>query len=258
MSVALTSLPLAAAVAGPATPGLLAAFALGAVSFLSPCVLPLVPGYLSTITGLSLDEVQGGGRIRVLVPAALFCLSFSAIFILLGLTASSVGQVIGEHKRTLEIISGTLVALFGAAVIAMAFTDRLARSWQAGWLLQNAGVSPIVAGAAFAIAWTPCIGPTLGAILSAAAGSSTVSHGGVLLAAYSLGLAVPFLLCAMALQRVLGPMRWASRHHRAIGLVSGTILLTLGLLILTGEMAQLTARLSNALAGSWLEHFANL
>lgn len=242
-----------------ATPTLFAAIALGAASFLSPCVLPLVPGYLSTITGLSLQEVEASGRRpRVLIPALIFCLSFTLIFTVLGMTVTGVGQLLSDHERTLEIVSGVLLTLFGVAVIIAGWSQRIARSAQVGWLLDKAGVSPIIAGAAFAIAWTPCAGPTLGAILGAAAGADTVGTGGVLLAGYGVGLAIPFLLCALALQRVLGPMRWVARHHRVVSLVSGGLLILLGVLVATGNMNDLTNELTRLLDRFGLGFFSTL
>lgn len=241
-----------------ASPTLIAAVALGAASFLSPCVLPLVPGYLSTITGLSLPEIESSKKRAVLVPAAIFCLSFTLIFTILGMTVTGLGQALSEHERTLEIISGTLLVLFGIAVVFAGWSPRVARSAQVGWLLDRAGVSPVIAGAAFAIAWTPCAGPTLGAILSAAAGADTVGNGGILLAGYGAGLAIPFMLCALALDRVLGPMRWVARHHRAVALVSGLLLVVLGVFVATGELTQLTADLTRWLDDLGLGFFSTL
>jgi cytochrome c-type biogenesis protein len=240
------------------SPTILAAVALGAVSFLSPCVLPLVPGYLSTITGLSLPEIESSKRRTVLLPALLFCMSFTLIFVILGMTATGLGHTLSTHGRTLEIVSGVLVAMFGVAVIASAWYPGLSRSAQVGWLLDRAGISPIVAGAAFAIAWTPCLGPTLGAILGTAASADTVAHGGVLLAFYGLGMAIPFLLCAYALQRAMGPMRWVARHHKGVSLVSGTILIIFGILVATGDMTRVTSELTRLLDDAGLGFFSNL
>lgn len=239
-------------------PSLLVAVALGAVSFLSPCVLPLVPGYLSTITGLSLTEMQESKRRSLLLPALLFSLSFTLIFTMLGMTATGLGQSLSLHNETLELISGILVVIFGIAVIAAGWSTRLARSAQVRFLLDRAGVSPIVAGAAFAVAWTPCIGPTLGAILSTAASADSVGRGGLLLAAYGVGLAIPFMLCALLLQRAIGPMRWFTRHHKAVSLVSGSILVLFGVLLATGQLLSLTTELTRLLDELGLGFFSNL
>ena len=241
-----------------ASPTLFAAVALGAASFLSPCVLPLVPGYLSTITGLSLPEIESSKRRTVLVPALIFCLSFTLIFTVLGMAATGLGQSLSDHERTLELVSGVILVFFGVAVIVAGWSPRLAKSAQVGWLLDRAGISPVIAGAAFAVAWTPCAGPTLGAILGAAASADTVGTGGVLLAGYGVGLAVPFLLCAVALQRVLGPMRWVARHHRAVALISGALLILFGTLVATGQMYQLTTELTRLLDKLGLGFFSNL
>ena len=240
------------------SPTIIAAVWLGAVSFLSPCVLPLVPGYLSTITGLSLAEMEDSRRARLLLPALLFCLSFTLIFTVLGMTATGLGHTLDQNGDVLNVVSGSLMAVFGVAVIATAWSTRLAKGAQVGWLLDRAGVSPIIAGAAFAVAWSPCLGPTLGAILTAAASSDTVGTGGFLLAGYGLGLAIPFLLCAVLLQRAMGPMRWFTRHHKGVSLTSGTILIAFGLLLATGQLPSIVTELTRILDELGLGFFSNL
>lgn len=241
------------------TPTIFAAIALGAVSFLSPCVLPLVPGYLSTITGLSLPEIERQRTSKeVLLPAVLFCLSFTLIFTLLGMTATGIGHALDRNGRTLEIVSGALVAVFGVVVIATAFSPKVARSAQVGWLMDRAGVSPIIAGAAFAVAWSPCLGPTLGAILNVAASADTVGTGALLLFGYGVGLAIPFLLCALLLQRAMGPMRWFTRHHKGVALVSGSILIAFGVLLATGTLPEIVTELTRLLDDAGLGFFSNV
>lgn len=240
------------------SPTIFAAVALGAASFLSPCVLPLVPGYLSTITGLSLTDMERSNRRTVLLPALLFCMSFTLIFTVLGMTATSLGQALDANGRTLDLVAGVLMAIFGVAVIIAGWSMRLSRSAQVRFLLDNAGVSPIIAGAAFAIAWSPCLGPTLGAILSSAASADTVGTGGLLLAGYGVGLAIPFLLCALLLQRAMGPMRWFTRHHKAVSLVSGLILIAFGVLLATGELPRITTELTRQLDELGLGWFSTL
>ena len=150
--------------------GILAALAAGFVSFLSPCVLPLVPGYLSAVTGVMPDELDRAPLRRVLGPSLLFVASFSAIFIVLGLGATALGSTLNEHRQTLERVSGTVIIALGLFFLATPFIARLNREWRVDALMERAGRGgPVVAGAAFAIAWTPCVGPTLGAILGAAA-----------------------------------------------------------------------------------------
>ena len=143
--------------------GVLTAFGAGLVSFLSPCVLPLVPGYLSAVSGVSVTELDDADWRRVVVPSLLFIASFSAIFIVLGLTATGVGEVLREHRDLLTDIAGVLIIVMGVLFVASFFVARLNREWRVDALLERAGKGgPVVAGAAFAIAWTPCIGPTLG------------------------------------------------------------------------------------------------
>jgi len=220
--------------------GVITAFGAGLVSFLSPCVLPLVPGYLSAVSGVGVAELDDADWRRVVVPSLLFIASFSAIFIGLGLTATGVGEVLREHRDLLTDIAGVLIIVMGVLFVASFFVARLNREWRVDALLERAGKGgPVVAGAAFAIAWTPCVGPTLAAILSAAALTDSVAHGGLLLAVYSAGLAVPFLLSAIAFSRMASVFAVVKRHYAAIVAVGGAILIAMGILILTGEFFQL-------------------
>ena len=229
--------------------GIFAALAAGIVSFLSPCVLPLVPGYLSAVTGVSASELDDAGWRKVLGPSLLFVASFSAIFILLGLTATGLGSTLQDHKQLLTKISGVLIIAMGVLFVSSLFITRLNREWHVDALLARAGKGgPIVAGAAFAIAWTPCIGPTLGAILSAAALTDSVGRGAFLLAVYSAGLAIPFLLTAVAFSQMTTAFAVVKRHYQAIVAVGGVILIAMGFLILSGEMSRL-----NLEAQNWLE-----
>jgi cytochrome c-type biogenesis protein len=216
-----------------------AALGAGVVSFLSPCVLPLVPGYLSAVTGVSASELDSVGWRRVLPPSLLFVASFSAIFIALGLTATGLGSALQDHTDQLQTISGILIIAMGVLFVASLFITRLNKEWHFDALLERAGKGgPIVAGAAFAIAWTPCIGPTLGAILSAASLSGSVARGGFLLAVYSAGLAIPFLLTALAFSRMTTAFAVVKRHYQAIVAVGGLILIAMGVLILTHELTR--------------------
>jgi cytochrome c-type biogenesis protein len=229
--------------------GILAALAAGVVSFLSPCVLPLVPGYLSAVTGVSAAELDDAGWRRVLGPSLLFVASFSAIFILLGLTATGLGSFLDENKALLTKISAALIIAMGVLFVSSLFVTRLNKEWHVEALLERAGRGgPIVAGAAFAIAWTPCIGPTLGAILSAAALTESAGRGAFLLAVYSAGLAIPFLLTALAFSQMTTAFAVVKRHYQAIVAVGGLILIAMGILIWTGELFQL-----NIEAQNWLE-----
>jgi cytochrome c-type biogenesis protein len=220
--------------------GVFAALAAGVVSFLSPCVLPLVPGYLSAVSGVSASELESAGWRRVLGPSLLFVASFSAIFIVLGLTATGLGATLKDHEDLLTKISGALIVAMGVLFVASLFVARLNREWHVDALLERAGRGgPIVAGAAFAIAWTPCIGPTLGAILTAASLSDSAGHGALLLAVYSAGLAIPFLLTAVAFSRMTTAFAVVKRHYQLIVASGGLILIGMGVLILTGQLTQL-------------------
>jgi cytochrome c-type biogenesis protein len=225
------------------------ALAAGLVSFMSPCVLPLVPGYLSTVVGVAPADMQHAGARRVLVPSLLFIASFSAIFILLGLGATAIGSTLNEHKQTLELVGGAIIVAMGVVFLATPFVDRLNFQWHSQSLMRLAGRGgPLVAGAAFAIAWTPCTSITLGAILTQAAVSSSAVHGALLLAFYSAGLAIPFLAIALAFERATNALAVVKRHFPVVIGAGGAIMIALGLLILTGEFSVL-----NAQANSWLQ-----
>jgi len=223
-----------------------AALAAGIVSFLSPCVLPLVPGYLSAVSGVSAAELDSAGWRRVLGPSLLFVASFSAIFIVLGLTATGLGSFLRDNKELLTKISAGLIIAMGVLFVASLFVTRLNREWHVDALLERAGKGgPVVAGAAFAIAWTPCIGPTLGAILSAAALTGSAGRGAFLLAVYSAGLAIPFLLTAVAFSQMTTAFTVVKRHYQAIVAVGGLILIVMGVLIWTGELTRLNAEVQS-------------
>jgi cytochrome c-type biogenesis protein len=222
--------------------GVFAALAAGVVSFLSPCVLPLVPGYLSAVSGVSPQELERAGWRRVLLPSLLFVASFSAIFVALGLTATGLGSTLRDHEELLSKIAAALMIAMGVLFVASLFVTRLNREWHVEALMERAGRGgPVVAGAAFAIAWTPCIGPTLGAILSAATLADSAGRGAFLLAVYSAGLAIPFLLSAVAFSRMTTAFAAVKRHYSAIVAVGGLILIAMGVLIWTDELTELNA-----------------
>ncbi|GAC1325195.1 MAG: cytochrome c biogenesis protein CcdA [Thermoleophilaceae bacterium] len=238
----------------------LAAFAVGFVSFISPCVLPLVPGYLSAISGVSFAELsQGTARARVLGPAVIFCLSFTVMFVALGMTATGLGQTLLKHRVELRHVAAIVIIAMGALFVATMFVPRLNREWRPQALLSRASAGgPVVAGLAFAIAWLPCTGPTLGAILTAAGTQSTVAKGGVLLAFYAAGLAVPFVLSALAFSRVTGIFRFFRNHYDAITLVSGVVLIAMGVLLFTNELARLNSEALSLLNGLGIDFFNNI
>jgi cytochrome c-type biogenesis protein len=234
--------------------GIFAALAAGVVSFLSPCVLPLVPGYLSAVSGVSAAELDSAGWRRILGPSLVFVASFSAIFILLGLTATGLGSTLRDHEQLLTKIAGALIVLMGVLFVASLFVTRLNREWHVDALMERAGKGgPIVAGAAFAIAWTPCIGPTLGAILSAASLSDSAGHAAFLLAVYSAGLAIPFLLTAVAFSRATTAFTVVKRHYQAIVATGGLILIAMGILIWTNQLTILNAEAQNWLSSLGLD-----
>jgi cytochrome c-type biogenesis protein len=220
--------------------GIPIAFAAGMVSFLSPCVLPLVPGYLSAVTGVGVGELERADWRRVLVPCLLFIASFSVIFILLGLTATGLGEALRDHRDTLNTIAGITIIAMGALFIAAPFVPRLNREWRVEGLMERAGQGgPVVAGLAFGIAWTPCIGPTLSSILAAAALSDSAGRGAFLLAVYSAGLGLPFLIAGLAFSRATTAFGWVKRHYALIVAGGGVVLIAMGILILTDEFFQL-------------------
>ncbi len=217
-----------------------AAFA-GLISFLSPCVLPVVPPYLAYMSGVSMTDMQEGGRGRTLLTALFFVLGLSTVFLLLGFTASAVGRVFLNYQGWFNTIAGVVVMIFGAhfiGVFRIGFLDREAR-FDVG---EQGGTAfgAYVLGLAFAFGWTPCIGPQLGAILSLAASEASVARGTVLLAVYAAGLGIPFLLVAAFLPRLGGLMAWMKRHMDRIEKVMGLLLWTIGLLMLTGGFTALS------------------
>ena len=246
---------------GGADPTIIAAFAVGFVSFISPCVLPLVPGYLSAVSGVSIADMRSGERslLRILLPAIVFCLSFTTIFVALGMTATGLGETLNQERATLEKIAGLVIIGLGVFFLLTPFIPILNKEWRPDALISRAGSGgPLVAGAAFAVAWTPCIGPTLGSILSAAATQDTVGKGGILLAFYSLGLAVPFLLTAIAFTRATSAFRWLRDRYLIVTAVSGVVLVAMGVLLFTGELTQLNIEAQQALDSVGLNIFGEL
>lgn len=239
----------------------LAAFAVGFISFVSPCVLPLVPGYLSAVSGLSLDDIrtheQGVGK--VLWPASIFCLSFTVMFVALGMTATGIGSTLNDHRDLVNKIAGTAIIIMGVFLLLTPFVTRINQEWRPEAIMERAGSGgPVIAGLAFAVAWTPCIGPTLTAILGTAATSDSVGKGGVLLAFYSLGLAVPFLLTAVAFDRATNVFRWLRDRHLIVTGISGLILITMGVLMLTGELTNMNSSAQDLLNTLGLNIFSGL
>jgi cytochrome c-type biogenesis protein len=226
-----------------ADPTIFAAFAAGLLSFASPCVLPLVPGYLSVLTG---DAVAGGGPRpavgRMLGPSLVFCASFVLVFVVLGLFATGIGAPLARHRTTLEVVSGVLLMTMGALYLLAPLVPALNRSARPAVALRRAAAgNPLYAGMAFALAWTPCTGPILGAILTAAATRSGTGGGVFLLLFYGLGLAVPFLAAAVAFERVTSAARVLRDHYRTLSIVGGVVLIAVGWLTANHEMTRLAA-----------------
>lgn len=215
-------------------------FTAGVLSFLSPCVLPLIPSYVSFITGLSLEDVSRSRRIA-LVHSLLFVTGFTLVFLALGATATVVGRSLFHYREWVGRIGGLLVIVLGLYLLGVFNIGALGRERRVQIASKPLGyLGTIVVGMAFAAGWTPCIGPILGAVLTYTASSADLNRGLVLLLAYSLGLAVPFLLAALMIdrfmalfQRYRGALLWMSR-------ISGVLLIAVGVLMITGSMTTLT------------------
>jgi cytochrome c-type biogenesis protein len=239
--------------------GLLAALLAGIVSFLSPCVLPLVPGYLSAVSGVSVDELDDANWRRVMAPSLVFVASFSTIFILLGLTATRIGSALSDHRELLDKIAAGFIIAMGVLFVASFFVVKLNREWRPDGLIERAGKGgPLIAGAAFAIAWTPCIGPTLGAILSAASVSGSAARGALLLAVYSAGLAIPFLLTALAFNRMTSAFAVVKRHYPLLMAIGGLVLITMGVLIWTGELYRINIEIQQWMSNLGLDFWSGV
>jgi cytochrome c-type biogenesis protein len=221
-------------------PNIALAFAAGLVSFLSPCCLPLVPGYLATVSGVEPRALGRRVDPRVIGRSAVFVGTFSLLFILLGLGATAVGSFLFDNQPTLNSVAGAAIVAMGLLFVASVFVTRLNRDFRPQALIERAGRGgPVVAGAAFAIAWTPCVGPTLGAILGLASTQQGTGQGALLLAVYSAGLALPFLFCAVAFNAATRAFGFFKRHYAAIHVGSGLVLVAMGVLVLTGELFRL-------------------
>lgn len=228
-----------------ADPTVFAAFAAGLLSFASPCVLPLVPGYLSVLTGgESIRPAAERRRGAILGPAALFCLSFIFVFVALGLFATGLGAPLAGARNTMDVVAGVLLMTMGVIFLVSPFVPLLNRSLRSDALMRRAGTGgPVIAGMAFAVAWTPCTGPILGAILTAAATQSGVGGGAFLLLAYGLGLAVPFMGSALAFERVTSIARVFRNHYRVFTAIAGVLLIVVGWLVANHEMTRLAGEL---------------
>ncbi|HEY6352322.1 MAG TPA: cytochrome c biogenesis protein CcdA [Candidatus Angelobacter sp.] len=223
---------------------MVAAFVAGLLSFLSPCVLPLVPGYLSLISGASMEQLQSRDRKMlktVMLHSILFIVGFSVVFVSLGAAASEFGQLVKNHKKLLTWVAGIIIIIFGIHLTGLVkikafYADKRLHSVQGG----KSPLGAFLVGFAFAFGWTPCIGPLLGSVMGMAASSATLGAGILLLCAYSIGLAVPFLLISVAFDQFLAFYGRFRRHLHTVEILSGVLLITLGILVLTGRLTLLS------------------
>jgi cytochrome c-type biogenesis protein len=241
----------------------LTAFGGGIISFLSPCVLPIVPGYLSLMSGLTIGELaeaRSRALRRIVVNTALFVSGFTAVFVILGLVTTAAGKTLFQNQVTLTRVCGALVLLMAAYLAGsqLLTTPRLYQEFRFHPHLERFGpVATPVAGAAFGLGWTPCIGPVLGTVLNFAAQGRDVGRASVLLTAYSLGLGASFLVVGLAFGRLATPLAWVNRHARAITLASAGLLAVFGVILLANQLPQVTARLSDAMRALGLESLVN-
>ena len=212
------------------------AFGAGFISFLTPCVLPIIPGYISYITGKNLNEIERDKRV-VLVKTILFSLGFSLVFIVLGITASTVGNILLFFSNELRIVAGSIIILFSFQMLGLfnfQFLNQEKRIETKGY--KNNYAFPFVVGAAFAFGWTPCIGPVLGSILALSATEASVSKGILLLSFYSLGLAIPFIASGYFMNKFLDSKKGFGKYYNRITKTGGIILLLTGILITTNQI----------------------
>lgn len=232
--------------------GIPVAFGAGLISFLSPCVLPLVPGYISAVAGVAPAEIRAR---RVIGPSVAFVASFSVIFIALGLLGQQAlhGALTGP---TALKVSGAIIVTMGALLVLAPLVPSLSREWHVDTLMQRAGRGgPILTGAAFALAWTPCTGPTLGAIITAAGTSASAARGAFLLAVYCAGLGVPFLITGLAFGSATSAFAIVKRHYPLVMGIGGLVLVGMGVLIWTGEFTQLNITINRWLQDLHLPNF---
>ena len=212
------------------------AFGAGFISFLTPCVLPIIPGYISYITGKNLEEIEQD-KTTVLIKTILFSLGFSLIFIALGVTASTVGNVLLFFSNELRIVAGLIIIIFSfqmLGILNLQFLNQEKRIDTKGY--KDNYIFPFIVGAAFAFGWTPCIGPVLGSILALSATEASISKGILLLSFYSLGLAIPFILSGYFMNSFLISKKSFGKYLNRITKTGGTILLITGILIATNQI----------------------
>jgi cytochrome c-type biogenesis protein len=226
---------------------LLAAFAAGFLSFVSPCVLPLIPGYISFVSGVSLDEMRAenqaaaASRWQVFATSLAFVVGFSIVFIALGASATAIGKFLFARLPLLSKIAGVILIIFGLHTMGLFRVAFLETEKRVHSQRKPAGaIGAVLVGIAFAFGWTPCIGPILGGILAIAGSKNTISEGVLLLAVYSLGLGIPFLITSLAINQFFNAVRRIRRYYHAIEVTSGVLLVAIGVLILTGQLTIIT------------------
>ncbi len=220
------------------------AFGAGLVSFLSPCTLPLIPGYLSYISGIGAEELESSGRSSALaVAGALFVLGFSLVFVAIGATASYIGSLVQPYHAELTRIAGIFIIAMALFMVGLIKIPALYRDRRFHLGRQFGVWSAFPLGMAFGFGWSPCIGPTLGAIFALAATQSDAQRGALLLFVYALGLGLPFLLVALFAGRALGALGWFKRHYQAITLAGSSLLLFMGVFLVMDRWTQLLSPL---------------
>ncbi|MFV1990137.1 MAG: cytochrome c biogenesis CcdA family protein [Acidimicrobiales bacterium] len=239
----------------------LLAFGAGVISFASPCVLPIVPGYLSIITGLDIARGPQGAQGRIARDTIVFIAGFGSVFVLLGVSVSTVGQALFQNQLLLTRISGAMVLGMALFMLASLYVE-------APWMYQEkrfhpelgrfGRAAPGVAGVAFGFGWTPCIGPVLASILALAATSGGATTGASLLAVYSLGLGVPFLITGLAFARMAGAMGFVKTHMRGIVIISSLSMAFIGVILIFNRLIWITSLLQDALRAVGLEWLVNI
>lgn len=226
-------------------------FFAGVLSFFSPCVLPLLPSYVSFITGMSFEDLTGSinrGRVRFLTMtnSLVFILGFSFIFTLLGASSSVVGRIFFQYQDWIRIIGGILIIIFGFFVTGLLKLNFLMRERKVHLRLKPVGyIGTFAVGMTFAAGWTPCIGPILGSILMYASSKASVIYGFKLLSVYSLGLGIPFFLSSLALNTFLSYSKWVQKYMRVIMIISGILLIVFGIMLLTNMVKKLAGLFPN-------------
>jgi cytochrome c-type biogenesis protein len=224
------------------------AFTAGIISFISPCVLPLIPGYLSFISGISVDqlgEATGESRVKILSATTLFVAGFGIVFVALGASAGLAGSWLLLYREILVKVAGVLIIAFGLFTMELIKIPQLYNTKRFNVDKRSFGIwGALPLGMSFGFAWTPCVGPILASIYTMAMTSQNTGQSVVLLGLYALGLGVPFILTALFFNVALGAFKWIKKNYRAINIVSGVMLIAMGLLILTNKLTVI---------GSWLQ-----